>query len=153
MTRWRELGVVAILALELALFSLLLGDSFANLSNAALILKYTSIFGIAAIGAALVIASGGIDLAPGAVIALVSVVTGHLFLTLQLPLALAILAGRFAGFDNDEWWQRSQFIPHLEVVADWIKVMAPQGFELLTPEDTADSIEIELPSNQIFERT
>lgn len=70
-----------------------------------------------------------------------------------LLVALFIIGGEFAGFDNDEWWQRSQFIPHLEVVADWIKVMAPQGFELLTPEEAADSIEIELPSDQIFERT
>ncbi len=70
-----------------------------------------------------------------------------------LLVALFIIGGEFAGFDNDEWWQSSQFIPHLEVVADWIKVMAPQGFELLTPEEAAESIEIDLPSDQIFEGT
>ena len=52
---------------------------FLNADNALLILKYSSIYGIAAVGAAVVIISGGIDLAPGAVIALPSVVTGHFF--------------------------------------------------------------------------
>ena len=52
---------------------------FLNAENALLILKYSSIYGIAAVGAAVVIISGGIDLAPGAVIALAGVVTGHLF--------------------------------------------------------------------------
>jgi len=47
--------------------------------------------------------------------------------------ALFILGGQFAGFDNDDWWQRSILIPHLEVVAEWIKVMAPQGYEILIP--------------------
>ena len=70
-----------------------------------------------------------------------------------LLVALFIIGGQFAGFDNDEWWKRSQFIPHLEVVADWIKVMAPQGFELLTPDEAAETIEIELPSDQLLERT
>jgi membrane protein required for colicin V production len=48
--------------------------------------------------------------------------------------ALFILGGEFAGFNNDDWWQRSIFIPHLESVAEWIKVMAPQGYEILVPE-------------------
>jgi membrane protein required for colicin V production len=49
--------------------------------------------------------------------------------------AVFILGGEFAGFDNDEWWQRSMLIPRLEVVADWIKVMAPQGYEILMPNE------------------
>jgi membrane protein required for colicin V production len=48
--------------------------------------------------------------------------------------ALFVLGGEFAGFDNDPWWQKSIFIPHLEVVAAWIEVMAPQGYELLVTE-------------------
>lgn len=97
MSRRRELGVLAILALELALFSALLGSSFANVENAGLILKYTAIFGIAAIGAAMVIATGGIDLAPGAVIALATVVTGNLFVDLAWPLWAACLLGLAVG--------------------------------------------------------
>ena len=62
-----------------------------------------------------------------------------------LLVALGIIGGQFAGFDNDGWWQRSRLIPHLAVVTDWIKIMAPQGFELLTPDEPADTLEIELP--------
>ena len=61
-----------------------------------------------------------------------------------LLVALFILAGQFAGFDNDNWWRRSKSIPHLEIVADWIKVMAPQGYEFITPDARAGSIPIEL---------
>ena len=50
-----------------------------------------------------------------------------------LIVALFILGGQFAGFDNDRWWLESRAIPHLEVVAEWIKVMAPQGYEMLVP--------------------
>jgi membrane protein required for colicin V production len=67
--------------------------------------------------------------------------------------ALFVIGGEFAGFDNDDWWLQSRLIPHLEVVADWIKVMAPQGFELLTPEEPLDSLEIDVPTDKIIERT
>jgi uncharacterized membrane protein required for colicin V production len=46
-----------------------------------------------------------------------------------------VLAGEFAGFSNDDWWQRSLLIPYLEEVAEWIKVMAPQGYEILVPQE------------------
>ncbi|MDJ0905131.1 MAG: CvpA family protein [Woeseiaceae bacterium] len=52
-----------------------------------------------------------------------------------LLVALLVLAGEFAGFSNDEWWQRSLLIPYLEQVADWIEVMAPQGYEILVPDE------------------
>jgi len=51
-----------------------------------------------------------------------------------LLVALFVLGGEFAGFDNDPWWQKSILIPHLEVVAEWIEVMAPQGYEILVTE-------------------
>lgn len=63
-----------------------------------------------------------------------------------LLVALAILAGRFAGFDNDVWWQTSQTIPYFELVAEWIMVMAPQGYEALIPDSPADGLPIELPA-------
>jgi len=47
--------------------------------------------------------------------------------------ALFVLGGQFAGFDNDNWWKQSILIPHLEVVAEWITIMAPQGYEILMP--------------------
>jgi len=52
-----------------------------------------------------------------------------------LLVALFVLGGQFAGFNNDGWWQRSILIPHIEVVADWITVMAPQGYEILVPDE------------------
>ncbi len=72
---------------------------------------------------------------------------GCLFGTLRgiLFLAIFIIGGQFAGFDNDDWWLQSRLIPHFEVVADWIKLMAPQGYELLVPDEPADSLPVELP--------
>lgn len=52
-----------------------------------------------------------------------------------LLVALLVLAGEFAGFSNDDWWQRSLLIPYLDQVAEWIKVMAPQGYEVLVPQE------------------
>lgn len=92
-----------ILVLEVMVFAIILappaGEShtFLNAANLALILKYSSIYGICAIGAALTIGTGGIDLAPGAVIALAAVVCGHVFVVEQWPLVLAVGAGLGMG--------------------------------------------------------
>jgi ribose transport system permease protein len=105
-TKWwegRELSTIAILALEIVFFTWYLWPSpgrshpFLNAANAVLILKYSSIYGIAAIGAAMVIIAGGIDLSPGAVIALSGVVTGGLFVGSAWPLGWSSLAGLFTG--------------------------------------------------------
>ena len=92
-----------ILVVEFAFFALLLAPrdggphTFANWANVSLILKYSSIYGIGAIGAAMIIGAGGIDLAPGAVIALATVVTGHLFVIEGWGLWTAALAGLAVG--------------------------------------------------------
>ncbi len=62
-----------------------------------------------------------------------------------LIVALGIIGGEFMGTDNDDWWLESQLIPHLEVVADWIEVMAPKGFELMIPDDVAEDLPLDLP--------
>ncbi len=59
-----------------------------------------------------------------------------------LLVALVIIGGQFAGFSNEYWWQRSNLIPYLEVVADWIKIMTPKGFDMLIPDETAESLPI-----------
>lgn len=64
-----------------------------------------------------------------------------------LLIAVTIIVGQYSGFDKDDWWENSVLIPHLAVVADWIKVMAPQGYELLTPDDVAESLPVELPGS------
>jgi ribose transport system permease protein len=106
MKKWwhaREFSTVAILVFEVLLFTWYLwpeagrAHPFLNLGNFLLIFKYSSIYGIAAIGAAIVIISGGIDLAPGAVIALTTVVTGYLFVQLGWPLSLSAIAGMGVG--------------------------------------------------------
>jgi ribose/xylose/arabinose/galactoside ABC-type transport system permease subunit len=101
--RSREFSTVAILALEVLFFTWYLwpepgrSHPFLNLDNVLLIFKYSSIYGIAAIGAAIVIISGGIDLAPGAVIALTTVVVGYCFVEAQWSLTASIAAGLLVG--------------------------------------------------------
>ncbi len=61
-----------------------------------------------------------------------------------LFVAVFILTGEYAGFSNDSWWQKSRLIPHFQVVAEWIMVMAPQGYEMLVPDGPGKSLPIEL---------
>jgi ribose transport system permease protein len=70
---------------------------FLNWDNALLILKYSSIYAIAAVGAAIVIISGGIDLAQGAVMALTGVIGSDLFVTHGWSLSASMLAGIGVG--------------------------------------------------------
>ena len=63
-----------------------------------------------------------------------------------LLVALLVIAGQFAGFDNDEWWLQSKLRPHFEVVADWIKVMAPKGYEVIVPDEIAGELPAALPT-------
>jgi len=99
----RELSTVLILALEIAFFTWYLwpdggrSHPFLNAGNFVLILKYSSIYGIAAIGAAMVIISGGVDLSPGAVIALAGVVAGYLFVEAHASLLASAVAGLLVG--------------------------------------------------------
>jgi len=99
----RELSTVAILIAEILFFAWYLwpdagrAHPFLNAENALLILKYSSIYGIAAVGAAVVIISGGIDLAPGAVIALAGVVTGYHYVEQEWALLPSLMLGLSVG--------------------------------------------------------
>ena len=99
----REFSTVLILLVEIVFFTWYLWPAagrphpFLNAANMVLVLKYSSIYGIAAIGAAIVIISGGVDLAPGAVIALSGVVVGYLFVGAHWNLPASILAGLLVG--------------------------------------------------------
>jgi ribose/xylose/arabinose/galactoside ABC-type transport system permease subunit len=103
----RELSTVAILVFEVLFFAWYLwpdgnrSHPFLNAGNGLLILKYSAIYGIAAVGAAIVIISGGVDLAPGAVMALAGVVGAQLFIVQGWPLGpamtVAVLVGLAAG--------------------------------------------------------
>ncbi len=61
-------------------------------------------------------------------------------------LAVFVLAGEFAGFANDAWWQESTLIPHVALLADWIAEMTPKGLDMITPDDPAERIPVELPT-------
>ncbi len=98
----REFSTVAILVAEVLFFAWYLWPEsgrhpFVNADNLLLIFKYSSIYGIAAIGAAIVIISGGIDLSPGAVIAMTTVVAGYLFVEAGWPLWACGAAGLLVG--------------------------------------------------------
>jgi len=62
-----------------------------------------------------------------------------------LLVAVAVIGGQFAGFDNDDWWLQSRLIPHLGVVADWIKVLAPEGLDLIVPDGEVESLPDDAP--------
>jgi ribose/xylose/arabinose/galactoside ABC-type transport system permease subunit len=99
----RELSTIAILLLEIIFFGWYLWPDgnrphpFLTIENALLVLKYSSIYGIAAVGAAVVIICGGIDLAPGSIIALSGVVLGYVFLEADWPLGASIVAALVTG--------------------------------------------------------
>lgn len=103
----RELSTVAILVFEILFFTWYLwpdgnrAHPFLNAGNGLLILKYSAIYGIAAVGAAIVIISGGVDLSPGAVMALAGVVGAQLFVvkgwSLGPAMSLGVLVGLAAG--------------------------------------------------------
>jgi len=60
-------------------------------------------------------------------------------------IAVLIIGGQFSGFDNDDWWLKSRLIPYGSAVADWIRVMAPKGVELLQPDDVPRALPIDIP--------
>ena len=51
-----------------------------------------------------------------------------------LLIAVALIAAEFLGADSGGRLQSSNFVPYFEPVVEWIKVMAPQGYEILVPE-------------------
>ena len=59
-----------------------------------------------------------------------------------LLIGVFIIGGQLAGFDRDAWWQNSRLIPYGTIVADWIRIMAPRGFDLLRPDATPDEIPV-----------
>ena len=62
-----------------------------------------------------------------------------------IVVALLVIGGQFSGFDNDDWWLESRLLPYFEEVADWIKVMAPVGYELIIPDEVASELPVDLP--------
>lgn len=63
-------------------------------------------------------------------------------------MAVLIIGGQFAGFDNDNWWMNSRLIPYGTYVANWIRVMAPKGVDLLQPDTVPDELPIGMPNTR-----
>lgn len=78
------------------LFAILKGDEFTRWDNQRLMLTQTAVVGTAAVGATLIIISGGIDLSVGSTIALVTVVIATLLQKAAGP-GWALLGGVSAG--------------------------------------------------------
>jgi len=55
-------------------------------------------------------------------------------------IAVFVLGGQFAGFDNDSWWMKSRLIPYGSYMADWIRVMAPKGVDLMKSDELPDDV-------------
>lgn len=60
-----------------------------------------------------------------------------------LLIGVFIIGGQLASFDRDAWWQNSRLIPYGTIVADWIRIMAPRGFDLLAPDEIPEDIPVE----------
>ncbi len=90
-----EFGLIVGIAVVLGLIFLLdPSRGFFDPSNLRTLIHNVALYGVMALGAAVVIVSGGIDLSVGAVAALASIVSAKL-MTRWLPLAVSKLAPRF----------------------------------------------------------
>ncbi len=79
---------------------------------------------------------GGIDRLVGS---LFGAIRGLLFI------GLFVIISQYSGFNNDAWWTESRLLPHFEKLADWIKVIAPKGFELIISDELIEKIPEQLP--------
>ena len=86
----RSAGLIALIIAELAVFSLL-SPHFFTFSNLLNVTRLNAEIGLIALGMAVVIASGGIDLSVGAIVGLSSVMLG-VYYQAGIPLPLAIVA-------------------------------------------------------------
>ncbi len=99
-----RLGPLIGLIFVWGLFALLVGNNFIRWQNQSLMLLQTAVVGTAAVGATLIIISGGIDLSVGSTIALTTIVaaliqqsTGSPLLAMTGGIAVGALAGAVIG--------------------------------------------------------
>jgi ribose/xylose/arabinose/galactoside ABC-type transport system permease subunit len=93
----RNLGPLAGLVLAWIFFAAVAGPSFFSFDNQRLMLLQSAVVALAAVGATLVILTGGIDLAVGSVIALSTMVAAWLLKEAGLPPAAAALGTVMVG--------------------------------------------------------
>ncbi len=88
---------VAVLALSLAIFSVIVGPRFFHPFNLSLIMQQVTIIAVLGVAQTLVILTAGIDLSVGAIMILVSIVMGHLAVSFGVQPELALLIGFAVG--------------------------------------------------------
>ena len=69
-----------------------------------------------------------------------------------LLVAVVVIGGQLAKFDDNQWWEDSVLMPYAEFVADWLLVMAPKGLELIRPGlETTPPINLPLPDIAVLD--
>ena len=69
---------------------------------------------------------------------------GELFGFCRAALLIGVfsLGGQAADLDRSDWWRGSMLMPYGEVIADWLRIMAPKGLEMMQ-----SGPDIELPDS------
>lgn len=115
--RWfNEGGVFIALALVLVLFGMIIGPRFFALANLELIARHAAVVSVAAFGMTMIIASGGIDLSVGSMVALSTVVTALLLGTGAPPIVAlsgAVLVCAAFGAINGVLITRLRVVPFI----------------------------------------
>lgn len=116
MTAHQRVLAFASLVVLLVFFSIT-SPNFMQTSNMLAILQATSVNGVLAVAATLVIISGGIDLSVGTLMTFTAVVSGILLTNMNLPLPVgvlgAILAGAFCGFCSGSFVAKMKIPPFI----------------------------------------
>ena len=153
-----ELALVplAILALSVAAFGVVLGSRFLSPFTLSLILQQVMIVGIVGAAQTLVVLTAGIDLSGGAIMVLTSVVMGHFAVNYGWPTPLAILAG-FAlgaaiGYVNGLLVARMKLQPFIVTLATWQIVLATNFLYSGNESIGSQVIEAQAPLLRLFGR-
>lgn len=116
MTSHQRVLAFTSLVVLLIVFSIA-SPNFMQTSNMLAILQATSVNGVLAVAATLVIISGGIDLSVGTLMTFTAVVAGVLLTNMNLPLPVgvlgAILAGAFCGFCSGTFVAKMKIPPFI----------------------------------------
>jgi ribose transport system permease protein len=89
----RELLLVALIVLQIIIFSILFPISFPNFENFSAILRNMAVDGILAVGMMAMLIAGLFDLSVGGMLSMIGVITGWLMKQAGFPAWLAILTG------------------------------------------------------------
>lgn len=114
---------VIVLIASVIAFGFIAGGNFFSAFNLSLIMQQVSIIGILAAAQSLVILTAGIDLSVGAIMVLMSVITGNLAVGLGVPAPLAIgvgmAGGTAAGLMNGFLVTRFKLPPFIVTLGTW----------------------------------